>query len=158
MLEIFFDYMTDRLPNVIRNVDDIFITMPVLKTETNINILRELEQASYYDTTSYIDRFGIKLSYSDISTGCKVALAVSQNPDLIFDTIECGWNARDIILYYCTDGKIIFRHSDLFIGDDEKDDYRKINVKLNEYNFTTVESLNEYIQHGKIVEGAICLK
>lgn len=140
MLTIYIDE-TD-LP-VEHDVEKLFSQTRLVDTELNRKLIRVIEQGTYNDEWSFIDRFGFKLYTKDMSTGCKAALCVANNPDKIVDLIECGNNARDAIIKLCTNGNILYHENGMTIENINKPD--TIDVRLDGYQFTTVERLNRYI-------------
>lgn len=144
MLKLYLpDELKDR-SDVVRNVDEVFYNMAVKDTETNRKLIEQIEEGTYYDTVSYIDRFGIRSYYEDISIGCKVALSVAQNPDKIFDTVECGNNARDAIILNCKEGSIIFYDMGVTIRDKCIFD-TPIDVDFCGNHFTTTGKFNSWL-------------
>lgn len=109
----------------------------------NRKIIEIIEKGKYNDEYSFIDRYGFKLYDSEMSTGCKAALCVANNPDKVFNLIECGINAQDVIITTLKEGNIIIRDRGITIVDYSTDG--KIDVELDGYRFTNNDRLNYYI-------------
>ena len=106
-------------------------------------LIKQIEDGTWNDSKSFIDRFGFKLHNSELSTGCKAALVVA-NTDKLVNLRECGLNALDHIISLCKSGNIevvdtgvTFRTIDI-----NKD----IDVELDGYRFSNTDRLNHYIQ------------
>ena len=141
MLTIYIDKTT--LP-VEHDVEKLFSQTKLTDTPLNRKLIQVIEQGTYNDPYSFIDRFGFKLYTEDMSTGCKAALCVANNPDKVVDLVECGYNARDAIIHFCNTGNILYHESSLTI--ESMEEHYVIDVALNGYHFTSVDRLNKYIQ------------
>jgi hypothetical protein len=143
MLQIFIDEIPEDIKlELINNVEEQFAKITVHGTELDKKLIKEIEQGEYYDTERFIDRFGIGLHYSEMSTGCKAALCVANSPDKIIDLKECGINARDEIIRYCTTGNILLHDMEITVNNYKKSD--NINVHIDNYNITSIDRLNQY--------------
>lgn len=140
MLTIFVDTVDSN--KIVRNVEEQFAKIRLTGREIERRIISKIEQGTYNDEYSFIDRFGYKLYNTELSTGCKAALCVVNCPDLIIDLIECGMNARDIIIGLCKDGKVLIRENGVTIADYFNE---PIDVKVDNYRITSVDRLNKYI-------------
>ena len=109
----------------------------------NRMIIEIIEKGRYNDEDSFIDRYGFKLYDSEMSTGCKAALCVANNPDKLYNLKECGYNAQDLIISILKEGNIIIPDRDMTIYNYGTD--KKIDVKLDDYRFTDLDRLNYYI-------------
>lgn len=127
---------------VVNDIEKLFSQIKIKGTEIDKLLIREIEQGEYIDGISYKDRFGYKLHYEDMSNGCKAALCVANAPEKIIDLLECGNNARDIIISVCKKGNIIIEDN----GVTFKKYADTIDVLIDGYNITSVERLNRYIQ------------
>lgn len=142
---IFRDTLTEESlqgVEIIRDVENAFRKVNLTGSEKEKLIMREIDLAEYRDSNTFIDRYGVVLYYDMISTGCKGALVVLHNPDKAVDIVECGYNARDVIINYCTDGTILLEESSITIRKLTDD----ICVGLNGHVFHDVKALNQYIQ------------
>lgn len=142
MLTLFFrDENKDLQLDAISDIEMAFKKVRLTGTEDEINVMQMIDGATYNDSESFVDRFGYKLHLSELSTGCKAALVVIHNPDKIVNIIECGFNARDVIISFCKNGAILL--------DDDGVTYQKysdnIEVRVDDYVFTNVDRLNAYI-------------
>lgn len=139
---LFRDEYTGSDKEVLSDIEFAFKKVKLTGNVVERQILQLVEHASYHDKDSFIDRFGYKLHLSELSTGCKAALVVAHFPNQIVDLIECGFNARDVIISVCKDGFVLL--------DDDGVTYEQysdsIDVRVDEYEFSTVERLNRYIK------------
>lgn len=140
MLTIFVD--TVENDKVIRDVEEQFAKIKLTGSKIERELINKIEKATYNDEYSYIDRFGYKLYNTELSTGCKAALCVVNCPELIIDLIECGVNARDIIIGLCKEGKVLIQENGVTIV---KYFNEPIDVKIDNYRITSVDRLNKYI-------------
>lgn len=143
MLNIFLkDNIETFNKEVVSDVEKEFSKIKLKGTEIDKELIEKIEQGKYENSTSFIDRFGYKLHYDDMSTGCKAALCVANSPEKIIDIIECGNNARDIIIALCKTGNILLEDNGQTISTQYGD---RIDVKLDGYRFTSIDRLNKYI-------------
>lgn len=124
---------------VVRDVEREFARLRVKGTDLDKLLIEKIEKGKYNDVNSYIDRFGYKLHYEDMSTSCKAALCVVNLPDKIIDLIECGYNGRDTIIKFCSNGNIIMDDNSLTISTQYGND---IDVKLDSYRFTPSSNIS----------------
>ena len=133
--------------SIFTDIEEEFERIKFENTELNSIFLNEIEQGKYRDSLHFIDRFGDKLSTSNMSTGCKAAIVVASNPDREIDLTCVGLNARDSIIRNIRNGKIAI----LFPGatvdyDEDKQGFNEIDVVMDGYRFNSLERLNLYIQ------------
>lgn len=83
------------------DIEALFKQIRIKGTPEEKEAIYKIEHGKYNDSNSFIDRFGYKLYLSELSTGCKAALCVINNPDLQINLIECGINDIDVILTTC---------------------------------------------------------
>lgn len=125
---------------IAHDVERQFLKMRLRKDDYTVKALREIEQATYNDEHSFIDRFGFKLYKKNMSTGCKAALCVHEFPDIVIDTIECGLNALNFIIANCVDGVILISsESTLFYVE------TPIDIIFDGRKFVDCDSLSEYL-------------
>jgi hypothetical protein len=140
-------YGIDKIPaekKIIHDVEDGFKEQQVEDNEINRELLQYIDLAKYSSKISFIDRFGYKLSTMNLSTGCKTAILVSERPNDIIDTIECGKNAIEGIVAFCRTGSIIihrFYDIETFGGVVDT-----VDVKIGNTHFTSMEDLNRAIE------------
>lgn len=89
------------------DIDAAFSKLEINVNEAIKNIVKAVDLGDVVDGTTFVDRFGVKLYLSELSTGCKAAICVVLMPDKIIDLQECGLNARDAVFNYCENGKIL---------------------------------------------------
>jgi hypothetical protein len=131
----------DKLDNIVHDVEEGFNEVLLRDDEATRNLLKYIDQAEYYDERRFVDRFGVCVYISELSTGCKAALCVHYLQDKIIDLIECGRNARDGIIKYCKDGAIIVYD---------------LSVSVTEYSGTiSVEIHNKQIDNVKVLNNFI---
>lgn len=144
MLRIFIDEVPEDVKlEIVNNVEEQFAKITLHGTDLDRKLIEEIEQGKYSNTERFIDRFGVALYYSEMSTGCKAALCVVNSPDKIIDLVECGTNARDEIIRYCKEGNILLHDMEITINNYNKPD--DIDVCIDNYNITSIDRLNQYI-------------
>lgn len=131
-------YDKDKLEN---DVETLFKTIHLVKNDFNIKVIEEIEQGTYNDEISFIDRFGFKLYLSNMSTGSKAIICVNTIQDRIINCIECGKNAINYIIDNCKSGFILVNRSQLLVEDCEN-----IDVLLQGYHFTSANDLVTYLE------------
>lgn len=131
---------------VLTNLEYEFTKLTLEDSELNRKLIREIEQGEYLDSSRFLDRFGTALYYSEMSTGCKGALVVVNNPEVQYDISECGWNARDAIIRHCRDGRILMPYPYLAVAFDEKNPKSmECDVFMDGFRFTDIVRLNYYL-------------
>ena len=129
---------------IIDNIEAAFVKYKFKNTEFERSILRVIENATIYNTNSFVDRFGNKLPISDLSTGTKAALLINAYPDKLIDTIECGLNALSSILSLCKDGNILMHDYQTHLP--YVDDVNPmVDACLDQYRFDNLDRLCEYL-------------
>lgn len=141
MLNIYFK--DEHIPDidVINDIEKEFCKIKLSGTADEKRVIQLIESGTYNDSDSFIDRFGFKLHNSEMSTGCKAALACLNRPDKLVNLIECGTNARDIIINICKEGNILIEDNSVTYN--EYSD--AINVRVDDYFITNVDRLNKYV-------------
>lgn len=127
------------------DIETDFCTCKVIDNDVNRAIISEVEQGAYLDSTSFIDRFGYKLYNSELSTGCKAALLVANNPDKRVWLVETGLNAQDVVVKHCKDGLVVIPERIATFGIPDDAD---IDVEINGRRFKKALDLNRYIRNG----------
>ena len=148
MLNLFFKGENNERAKGLPLVEDVeleLLSTNISDTKITRDLIKKIEQGEYLDNNSFIDRFGFKLYINNMSTGCKAALIVSANPNKLIDLRECGWNARDEIIKNCKEGNILIKHSDITFALTAEEE-NSIDVRLDDYRFTNINSLNRYIE------------
>lgn len=81
----------DEIPtNTIEDAEMAFDLITLTGDEVDRKLIHEVEGGRYLTPTEFIDRFGYKLPYSCMSTGCKAALAVHHTPNTPINCTEVG--------------------------------------------------------------------
>ena len=75
---------------VVYDVDSYFNTNPFKNDCNSLSIVKYIESAEFLCKDYYIDRFGMKIPISELSTGSKAALLVYSNPSVIINMAEAG--------------------------------------------------------------------
>lgn len=132
------------LKEVVTDVEKEFAQLKLKGTDLDRKLIEKIEQGKYVNSISYLDRFGYKLHYDDMSTGCKAALCVANEVEKIIDIVECGNNARDIIIALCKNGNILMEDNGMTISTQYGNE---IDVVLDGYRFTQIDRLNQYISN-----------
>lgn len=125
-----------------------FARIQVKDTEYTRKAIKEIEKGEYYNEVVFTDRFKGNLYYSEMSTGCKAAIVVGTNPNIVLDLRECGLNAIDFIVANCRDGNILILPPDNPIGlHREPEGYvdSDIDVCIDGERFFNSKDLNEYL-------------
>ena len=78
----------------IRDNEDFFMRVTINKLDEKVNgLTRYTDGATYVNEQLFRDRYGAYVPWSGMSTGGKTVLNVFYNPELCFNTAECGENA-----------------------------------------------------------------
>lgn len=137
--------MFESIGGTVYDADAEFFRVKIPKTTYTEQAMLDIDQATYCDPWSFIDRYGVKLSKDKLSTGCKVALLTSINSDKPTHSIECGINARDFIVCNCTEGNLVIWRPGTEFSDLTTNKRGMISVELEGKIFTDLNSLNEYL-------------
>ena len=129
---------------MVNDIEKEFSSLKLKCTDKEKQIVELIEQGELIDDHSFIDRYGYKLYTSELSTGCKAALCVVNNTSAILNLVECGLNARDVIISICNEGRVYIDYNNVtFVAYGEG---KEIDVKLDGYLFTDLDRLNTYLQ------------
>lgn len=90
------------------DINKMFDMIDVKGTEKERLALQLIDKATYKNELEVIDRFGDKISISNISTGCKAVIVILNSKEPI-STIECGMNALSVIFSLCDNGTVYVR-------------------------------------------------
>lgn len=141
MLEvIFYGDKTDK--EIIRDGEMAFAMIECIGTETDRNLMKFIDKAEYLDTVSFIDRFGCKLYYDCLSTGCRTAIAVEYSEGKAIDTVAMGWNALEAVFRFCRKGAIYTEYCGAYPFEENF----SIDVLVDGRGFTDMEELNRYLE------------
>lgn len=147
MLRIF-DADTDdvsKLKDVIHDVNEAFSNIRLEDDDVTSKLLGEIELGKYFNEERFVDRFGVPVYTSELSTGCKAALCVHYMPEKVIDLIECGTNARDAILKYCKEGNVIYYGMDTTVSDFECENL-EVDIELHGKNIKHIREFNDYFE------------
>lgn len=124
------------------NVEVEFLRIPLEPSNINQKIIQLLEKGKLESPEEYVDRFGIRRSVRDMSTGSKALLVVENSVGKLVDMLEVGFNAVSIGVSVCTKG-------DMLIPDYQVDFLDElmggVTVRVDDYVFSDVRRLNRYI-------------
>lgn len=147
MLNLVMDGVDVPSKPVIHNVEYEFARVKLEHTPKVDRLLEEIEQGTWADESGFIDRFGYKLYWSELSTGCKAALLVDQCKDKCIDLAECGDNAIESILKHCRDGEVLSRVITWEFNTDGECD-----VVCHGKRFISMQALSDYLYRGDYIE------
>lgn len=133
-----------------RDIERIFAMTKLKGTEKERLAIQLIDKGQWKDADTFIDRFGVRLYTSELSTGCKAILSVLNNPDIGMDLKECGLNARDAVLSLCDAGNVLINDTSVTFNDYSQDG--KVSIGYREKEFTTMDSFNEYFFNGQYEE------
>jgi hypothetical protein len=107
MITVFKNNGVVKTEDVVRINDLYFNKYTVdLLDERAKDIIKKIDSSEMISQYVIGSRFdGTRLNIDRLSTGCKTALNVLYNPDIVFDISECGENALEVI-YSLSDGKV----------------------------------------------------
>lgn len=107
MITVYKKKTVPKTMEVVR-INDIYFnknTVGMLDQRAGV-VISQIDNSQMLDQYSFSSRFdGTRLNIDKLSTGCKTALNIMYNPDLIFDIAECGENALEAI-YAMESGKV----------------------------------------------------
>lgn len=88
------------LPSGISFIEDVEAAFPLV-TITGSSFQREviacIENGTYNDEKTFIDRFGEPAKYDWLCTGSKALMLLESRPDVIINFTECGDNALTLL-------------------------------------------------------------
>lgn len=91
--------------NWVRDPEAYFVKIKISCDDTDKRLVSIIDEGVLVDSSRFLDRFGVTLYTSQLSTGCKAGLLVN-NSDAIIDLRECGMNALSAILSLCKNGRV----------------------------------------------------
>ena len=78
---------------VIYNPDTVLLAVPIIGTDFQRHIIKEVDKGEYVNSKYFKDRFGVNLYLTCLSTGSKAMLELEAFPDKIICCNEVGDNA-----------------------------------------------------------------
>lgn len=95
-------YKPKQIPRGMKSVqlNDVFFNKftAELLDDRAADVIAQIDHSELVNKYTVRSRFdGTVLNIDKISTGCKTALNIIYNPDVVFDIRECGENALDLI-------------------------------------------------------------
>lgn len=145
MLRLWFkdedDYKSCGL-ELVSNVEVEFLRIPLEQSSVNQKVIQLLEQGKWQNSEEYIDRFNIRRSIQNISTGSKAILVVENSVGKLVDMLEAGFNAVSLGISICTSGDMLIPDYQVDFLDELQDG---VIVRVDDYLFTNVGRLNRYI-------------
>lgn len=146
MLGIYLDEPSNM--SIIKDVELAFGKCNVPVNNITRQIIKEVENGELIDSNGFKDRYGYKLSISELSTGAKAAILVTLNPDKIINFSEVGDNCRDYVIKNFTSGMILINYPTVTIQYN-KDEDTTIDVELFDVGlrFNNIERLVRYFRN-----------
>lgn len=146
MLKIYLDELSDM--DLIKDVELAFGQCIVPNNSITRQIVKEVEHGELIDSNGFKDRYGYKLSISELSTGAKAAMLVALNPDKVVCFCEVGDNCRDYVIKNFTSGAILINYPTITMKYN-KDEDGAIDVKLIDagLRFNSIERLVQYFRN-----------
>lgn len=92
---------------IIEDNDAQFAFTGVKVNDTTKALVKEIDEGDLVSASRFVDRFGVSLYTSELSTGSKTAINVDTNPDKVVNVVECGLNAITSIVENCRTGMIL---------------------------------------------------
>ncbi len=144
MLEIkICEYYSEMPEDCIFDIEKEFDRIKLEVSADEKTLVKQIEGGNLISKDAFIDSFGYKLHISELSTGCKASLTVLHS-DHWLNIRECGNNARDAIIKYCRNGKIVMCYNGVTISDYGFSG--NIDVCVNGQYFAAVSHLNQYLE------------
>ena len=146
MLKIEFeDNLFEQYNGNIIDPEDEFTKIDVLGTDYVKRAMQIIDQATYVDIATFIDRFGRALPIKELSIGCKIAILVQESNLPKIHSIECGFNARDFIICNANRGTLIMYKPGIPFSDLTPNQDGNIDVYADDMHFTSLYELNEWL-------------
>lgn len=123
------------------DINKMFDMIDVKGTEKERLALHLIDRATYKNELEVIDRFGDKISISNISTGCKAVIVILNSNEPV-STIECGMNALSTIFSLCDSGTVYVR--DIWDKFPEVVSSDKVNIEIDGKKFESFKAFNDY--------------
>lgn len=140
-------WFRDRVPEGLkyhRDVEALFSITKFAGTDTDKAFVRDIDRGTYMSDMLFKDRFGVSLYTTCLSTGCKGAICVTNNPELCIDSIEMGSNAFYYLVKHCKDGNVVIApHGKAVIVVDDYD--VQIDVLCEGKRYTSMYALADYV-------------
>ena len=114
--------------SLIQDPDAAFLQIRVSVDSTDTALVKAIDEGQLIDSRTFVDRFGVTLYTSCLSTGCKAALLVN-NTDNVVDLRECGINAISAIFSFCRNGNLALPLPGLDLADLSEGAEVAINIK-----------------------------
>lgn len=144
MLHLYLDEIPCNLQDsLVNDVEEQFAKLSLKCSDKEKELVEKIEKGNLIDGISFVDRFGYKLYTTELSTGCKAALCVLNSPNNIINLVECGLNARDIIISLCNTGSVLVDSNTISISTTYSTE--EVSVELEGYIFKDISRLNRYI-------------
>lgn len=144
MLSIYIDEDKIDCNKLIRDVDtDLGMTEFDYRDDLS-SVVKDIDGGELINGKYFIDRFGYKMSISELSTGCKGIMLSILKPDKIINLKEAGLNARDYAINNLSKGSILIYFPDTTIVMSRE----VVDCGLPElgYRLNSIDRLNKYFQ------------
>lgn len=139
---IFVKEFANSAPGIITDVELEFIRYKVPRNSLTAALISEIEQGTWFDDNTFLDRFGQKLPIGMLSTGCKAALLTAFLPTRVISMCEAGANAISSVIRNVQDGSITLVWDGIPFGGNSD---TVINITVFGNLFVTLGELNEYL-------------
>lgn len=124
----------------INDIDAFFGNNTLVNDDFTKLVLTRIEKAKDYRDDTFVDKYGITLYSGNLSTGAKILLSIKYYPNYIFNAIELGYNAAEL-LSYIESGKVYIANRDFQLEVCDRDE--KIQVDNNIYD--NIQDVNDVI-------------
>ena len=131
--------------DLIQDPEVAFLMTRISADSTDAKLVEAIDEGRLIDGRTFVDRFGVTLYTSCLSTGCKAALLVN-NTDAVVDLRGCGFNALSAIFSFCRDGNIALALPGLDLADLSEGAEVAINIKG--HVFTRVADAYKAMEEG----------
>lgn len=142
--------MGDFLPKgleLIRDPDAVFMETKLAADSTDAKLVEVIDGGKLVDGQTFVDRFGVTLYTSNLSTGCKAALLVN-NTDNVVDLRECGINAISAIFSFCHKGHVTLSLPGLDLTDFSEG--AEVAINIEGHVFTKVRDAYRGLEDGPL--------
>jgi hypothetical protein len=129
MINIYTDM--NSIPTEKEYVEDnesFFVRIEVNDTEINKLIIKEIDEGEYLSPDRFIDRLGVAVFIRNLSMSSKTLLNLANYKDKVFNGIEMGENAFELMLYCIPECNVYFKDKLIY---EIPDDVDMSNVSIN---------------------------
>lgn len=131
--------------NLIQDPESAFTTIKIRADSTDAKLVEAIEAGKLIDSRTFVDRFGVTLYTTFLSTGCKAALLVN-NTDAVVGLGGCGFNAISAIFSFCRNGSIALETPDMDLTDLSGGE--EVSISIEGYIATSVKDAYRALEDG----------